>query len=421
MMNWHVFLRDKKMLKESYVLLVSLLMLDSLITTDAAVPNNEQRLLHDLFQNYSKYSRPVMRRNDQVVVTFRAKLKQIIDLKDNEQLLQVILYTYQEWNNPLLTWNKSQYGGIDEINVDPSQVWVPDIVLYNSAEFTFSGGTHKYKTDVIIFANGSTIWLAPAMFITVCHLDVRFFPFDDQKCPMKFGSWTHDETRLDMRILTNASSDDIYTEHGEWQLLGLEQRRTSKLYDCCPKPYVDITYTIHVRRKPLFYTLYLIVPAIIITAMVLVGFYLPPESGERMQLGITVLLAMIVFLQLVYQNLPSTSNSAPLLGKFYIATMFLISLSLAATCVVLNYSYGRHCDGEMPMWVRLIILDCLGRVFGSSNKNSGKRRRMITSDDILKKNEWKTAAHILDKFFMAFFALIITIMSLCFFYQAPHF
>lgn len=46
----------------------------------AAVPNNEQRLLHDLFQNYSKYSRPVMRRNDQVVVTFRAKLKQIIDL-----------------------------------------------------------------------------------------------------------------------------------------------------------------------------------------------------------------------------------------------------------------------------------------------------------------------------------------------------
>ncbi len=196
--------------------------------------------------------------------------------------------------------------------------------------------------------------------------------------------------------------------------------RTSKLYDCCPKPYVDITYIIHVRRKPLFYTLYLIVPAIIITAMVLVGFYLPPESGERMQLGITVLLAMIVFLQLVYQNLPSTSNSAPLLGKFYIVTMFLISLSLGATCIVLNYSYGRHSDGEMPMWVRLIILDCLGRVFGS-NKNSGKRRRMITSDDIFKRNEWKTAASILDKFFMAFFALIITFVSLYLFYQAPHF
>ncbi|CAH3144299.1 unnamed protein product, partial [Pocillopora meandrina] len=90
--------------------------------------------------------------------------------------------------------------------------------------------------------------------------------------------------------------------------------------------------------------------------MVLVGFYLPPESGERMQLGITVLLAMIVFLQLVYQNLPSTSNSAPLLGKFYIVTMFLIALSLAATCLVLNYSYGRHCDGEMPIFLNLCLV-----------------------------------------------------------------
>ena len=38
---------------------------------------------------------------------------------------------FQEWINPLLTWNASDFGGIDEINVDASKVWVPDIVLYN--------------------------------------------------------------------------------------------------------------------------------------------------------------------------------------------------------------------------------------------------------------------------------------------------
>ena len=46
----------------------------------AAVVNDEQRLLRNLFQNYSKSSRPVLKRNSQVVVIFRAKLKQIIDL-----------------------------------------------------------------------------------------------------------------------------------------------------------------------------------------------------------------------------------------------------------------------------------------------------------------------------------------------------
>lgn len=42
-----------------------------------------------------------------------------------------LLTVVQEWINPLLTWNASKYGGIDEINVDPSTIWVPDIVLYN--------------------------------------------------------------------------------------------------------------------------------------------------------------------------------------------------------------------------------------------------------------------------------------------------
>lgn len=45
--------------------------------------SEEQRLLRDMFQNYSKYARPALNRDDQVVVTFRAKLKQIIDLVSN--------------------------------------------------------------------------------------------------------------------------------------------------------------------------------------------------------------------------------------------------------------------------------------------------------------------------------------------------
>lgn len=37
----------------------------------------------------------------------------------------------QKWNNHLLRWNASHYGGIKSINVDPKMVWLPDIVLYN--------------------------------------------------------------------------------------------------------------------------------------------------------------------------------------------------------------------------------------------------------------------------------------------------
>lgn len=31
----------------------------------------------------------------------------------------------------MLGWNKSDYGGIKSVNVDPSKVWIPDVILYN--------------------------------------------------------------------------------------------------------------------------------------------------------------------------------------------------------------------------------------------------------------------------------------------------
>ena len=36
----------------------------------------------------------------------------------------------QIWNNPLLAWNSTEFGGLKSINVSPKKVWLPDIVLY---------------------------------------------------------------------------------------------------------------------------------------------------------------------------------------------------------------------------------------------------------------------------------------------------
>ncbi len=75
-------------------------------------------------------------------------------------------------------------------------------------------------------------------------------------------------------------------------------KRTLLYYDCCPEPYVDITFTIHIKRRTLYYGFNLIIPCIILSSMTLLGFSLPPDSGEKLQLGVTILLSMTVnFLQ----------------------------------------------------------------------------------------------------------------------------
>lgn len=69
-----------------------------------------------------------------------------------------------------------------------------------------------------------------------------------------------------------------------------------------------------IRRRPLFYTVSLLLPSIFLMVMDIVGFYLPPNSGERVSFKITLLLGYSVFLIIVSDTLPATAVGTPLIG-----------------------------------------------------------------------------------------------------------
>lgn len=66
---------------------------------------------------------------------------------------------------------------------------------------------------------------------------------------------------------------------------GVPGQRNEIYYNCCPEPYIDITFAILIRRKTLYYFFNLIVPCVLIASMALLGFTLPPDSGEKLSLG----------------------------------------------------------------------------------------------------------------------------------------
>ena len=138
-------------------------------------------------------------------------------------------------------------------------------------------------------------------------------------------------------------------------------------------------YTLHIRRKVLFYFNNLIVPCFLITAFALLTFVLPPNTGERVTLVITTLLAMTVFMLMIAENTPTTSDVTPLIGKFFVASMVEIGLALIATCFVLNIYEATGPSSEVPQWVRVILIDILAPILRVTRPKEKPQRRFNPS------------------------------------------
>ena len=52
-------------------------------------------------------------------------------------------------------------------------------VLY-SADANHNGALDRFKTKIVLGANGRNMWLGPALFTFSCKINVDFFPFDEQ-------------------------------------------------------------------------------------------------------------------------------------------------------------------------------------------------------------------------------------------------
>ncbi|XP_075971202.1 acetylcholine receptor subunit alpha-like [Anticarsia gemmatalis] len=327
-----------------------------------------KRLYDDLLSNYNKLVRPVLNVSDALTVRIKLKLSQLIDVNLKNQIMTTNLWVEQSWYDYKLSWEPREYGGVEMLHVPSDHIWRPDIVLYNNADGNFEV---TLATKATLNYTGRVEWRPPAIYKSSCEIDVEYFPFDQQTCVMKFGSWTYDGFQVDLRHIDEARGTNIvelgvdlsefYTSV-EWDILEVPAVRNEKFYTCCDEPYLDITFNITMRRKTLFYTVNLIIPCMGISFLTVLVFYLPSDSGEKVSLSISILLSLTVFFLLLAEIIPPTSLVVPLLGKFVLFTMILDTFSICVTVVVLNVHFRSPQTHTMAPWVRRVFIHVLPRL-----------------------------------------------------------
>uniref|UniRef100_A0A3Q0RT52 Neuronal acetylcholine receptor subunit beta-2 n=1 Tax=Amphilophus citrinellus TaxID=61819 RepID=A0A3Q0RT52_AMPCI len=335
--------------------------------------DTEERLVEHLLNpaHYNKLIRPATNGSELVTVQLMVSLAQLISVHEREQVMTTNVWLTQEWQDYRLTWVPEEFDGMLKVRLPSKHIWLPDVVLYNNADGVYEV---SFYSNAVVSYDGSIFWLPPAIYKSACKIEVKHFPFDQQNCTLRFRSWTYDRTEIDLVLRADVASMDDFTPSGEWDIIALPGRRNENPAD---PTYVDITYDFIIRRKPLFYTINLIIPCVLITSLAILVFYLPSDCGEKMTLCISVLLALTVFLLLISKIVPPTSLDVPLVGKYLMFTMVLVTFSIVTSVCVLNVHHRSPTTHTMPPWVKLVFLNKLpALLFMRQPRNSCERQRL---------------------------------------------
>ncbi|XP_064596252.1 neuronal acetylcholine receptor subunit alpha-10-like [Liolophura sinensis] len=303
------------------------------------------------------------------------------------QVLHTETWVRLNWNDPQLTWDPAKFGNVSKIYVPSGAVWKPDIIIYNEVGLEIG----RPSTDFLISitSDGEIQWLYPRTVETSCKMDAGKYPFDVQRCNFIFGSWSLPGNMLDVVSKNEKGDDQHYVDNGEWILLNITVERHVLKYKCCPHPFPDVTFTLLLKRRSLYYIFNLIGPCLLITLLHLTSFLLPSESGEKISLNVTILLGLTVFLLLVAEIMPPQSEVIPVIGRFFAICIVIVSLSTVTSVFVLHLHFRGSRGFPVPRRMRVLVIGKLGRALLYGNLIEKKEERKRTPGENVTLNSLK--------------------------------
>lgn len=333
-----------------HLILGFVLYLSVLQYSNAAIEDSRS-LRTDLLTNYSKYIRPVANEDDVVRVYLGLAVIAIQEFDEVLERFSVAGAFFLYWTDISMQWGEDSYGGLSSIYMGYKEVWVPELILVNPSEKLQSYGKEwqliKYNSG------GLASWIPADLIKATCSVNVYYFPYDIQTCDLNLYTWGYSSSEVKLVPTSNTVDISQLAEHGSWKVTNTSVRTvdddfTSKIY-----------FTFKLKRKPQYVIVNVILPIMFLCLLNVLVFILPAASGERVSYAITVLLSIAVFMTIVSDTLPRSSEPLPLIAYFLMID--LIISALISVCTIFNLRlYHKNDNIPIPKWLNQIylILSC---------------------------------------------------------------
>ncbi|CAF1334642.1 unnamed protein product, partial [Rotaria sordida] len=137
---------------------------------------DQLRLLKHLLPNnrYKPIARPVQNDSHTLLVTINLSLQQIINFDGKNEAIVISGWMTIMWNDYSLRWKPEDFGNIQTLRIPSTQIWIPDIFLYNTADEKFDT---RAKVNAVVQYDGNILYVPPVSFKSNCPFNIASFPF----------------------------------------------------------------------------------------------------------------------------------------------------------------------------------------------------------------------------------------------------
>ncbi|XP_067087743.1 5-hydroxytryptamine receptor 3A-like isoform X2 [Osmerus mordax] len=255
----------------------------------------------------------------------------ILDVDEKSQTLTCQAWSNTGWLNEFLSWNESDFCGIDKLTVPRKKLWAPDISIQEDTDSITKG---PYAS---LYSNGIVTVMDSLRLKTACNMDLYKFPFDAQTCQMTVTSLSHCEAammidRWSTSEYLNQFSRQVLNNKGEWSLVSINTTKEKSIYQ--KRSWDKLIFKITIKRSPMLYVGNFLIPLLYFLVLDLASFFINQTRGEKLSFKITILLSISVLLLIFNDILPSTANKLPLIATYCIVVFTLVGLNLLVTMLV---------------------------------------------------------------------------------------
>ena len=148
----------------------------------------------------------------------------------------------------------------------------------------------------------------------------RYYPFDKHVCKLSFQSWLYDSSRI--LTVFDEITDPTEEFRANKQFTLIKLNFSSFIEESGGLFYSIAKMEIFVRRLPYYHLVNLFFPCTLITLISSLVFVIRPESDAKITFSLTILLSLNIFILLMFEKLPETSETIPLLSMTLLCAIF---------------------------------------------------------------------------------------------------